>query len=140
MKIEKKKENIVEIQEEVRISQDDRELILEKGDRIEILKDNFQEEIDINKIVKDASLGSDVYSLVNGQNRLIPKNVYSKFTKESWNPIDAMSLAMGDLLRGMIDEFFKRFTHEEIAIILKKSKAQWNGILDHVTGSHNIRM
>lgn len=140
MKIEKKKNEVVEIQEEVRIPQGNQELILEKGDRIEILKDNFQEEIDINKIVKDAHLGSDVYSLVNRQNSLIPKNVYSKFTKESWNPIDAMSLAMGDLLRGMIDEFFKRFTHEEIAIILKKSKAQWNGILDQVTGSHNIRM
>lgn len=139
MKIEKKKE-IIEIQEEVRIPQGNQELILEKGDQIEVLKNDLQEEIDIKKIVKDASTGSDVYSLVNGQNRLIPKNVYSKFTKESWNPIDAMSLAMGDLLRGMIDEFFKRFTHEEIAIILKKSKAQWNGILDQVTGSHNIRM
>jgi hypothetical protein len=51
-----------------------------------------------------------------------------------------MSLAMGDLLSGMIDEFFKRFTPEEIAIILKKSKAQWNGILDQVTSSYNIRM
>lgn len=130
----------IKLEEDLVIKQDNKKVILEKGDRIEILKDNFQEEIDINKIVKDAHLGSDVYSLVNRQNRLIPKNVYSKFTKESWNPIDAMSLAMGDLLRGMIDEFFERFTHEEIAIILKKSKAQWNGILDHVTGSHNIRM
>ena len=130
----------IKLEEDLVIKQDNKKVILEKGDRIEILKDNFQEEIDINKIVKDAHLGSDVYSLVNRQNRLIPKNVYSKFTKESWNPIDAMSLAMGDLLRGMIDEFFERFTHEEIAIILKKSKAQWNGILDQVTGSHNIRM
>jgi len=38
MKIEKRKE-IVEIQEEVRIPQGDHELILEKGDKIEILKE-----------------------------------------------------------------------------------------------------
>jgi hypothetical protein len=139
MKTEKKSK-IIEIKEEIAIEQDDKKIILEKGDKIEILKDNFQEEIDINKIVKDAHLGSDVYSLVNRGNRLIPKNVYSKFTKESWNPIDAMSLAMGDLLRGMIDEFFERFTSEEVAIILKKSKAQWNGILDKVAGDYNIRM
>lgn len=43
MKIEKKKdENVIEIQEEIRIIQDDQEIILEKGDRIEILSESFE--------------------------------------------------------------------------------------------------
>jgi hypothetical protein len=37
---EEKKKEIVEIQEEVRILQDDQEIILEKGDKIQILKEN----------------------------------------------------------------------------------------------------
>jgi hypothetical protein len=39
MKIEKKEQSVIEIQEEVKISQDGKDLILEKGDKIEILKE-----------------------------------------------------------------------------------------------------
>lgn len=55
MKIEKKKNEVVEIQEEVRIPQGDQELILEKGDRIKVLskeKINEQEDYDVNELVK----------------------------------------------------------------------------------------
>ena len=42
MKIEKKKnENVIEIQEELKVSQGDQDLILEKGDKIEILKEDY---------------------------------------------------------------------------------------------------
>ena len=58
MKIEKRKE-IVEIQEEVKIAQDDHELILEKGDKIEILKEarypiSWNDQVDFRDEVYEA--------------------------------------------------------------------------------------
>lgn len=49
------KENVIEIKEEVEITQDDKKIILEKGDKISILKEEktFKNEVDYLKAVKN---------------------------------------------------------------------------------------
>jgi hypothetical protein len=59
MKIEKKKEHIVEIKEEVKIPQGEHEIILEKGDKIEILKEarypiSWNDQVDFRDEVYEA--------------------------------------------------------------------------------------
>lgn len=46
-----KKEKTIEIQEEVRIPQGDQEIILEKGDRIQILEASFNDDKLNNKLI-----------------------------------------------------------------------------------------
>jgi hypothetical protein len=54
MKIKKKEENIIEIQEEVKISQEDKDIILEKGDRIKVLKEAIPQEKLVRATVWDS--------------------------------------------------------------------------------------
>lgn len=102
MKIEKRKknENVIEIQEETRIIQNDQKIILEKGDKIRVLEQNFDGEMTTAEI-KDYTI-KILKSVLNKTNEWSVRDTLTKLTNFGFYKGSIMASIDENLARDII--------------------------------------